>query len=258
MAQYKAAPLFCVSPWCNSVAKRIWDFAGAFVLLILLWPAMVVLAIAVKLSSEGPILFRQRRPGKDRREFTIFKFRTMVSSPEKPGPVLTRAADPRVTWLGRHMRKWKLDELPQLFNVVRGEMSFVGPRPQPTKLWRQPSIQEEASFVLSVRPGITSHATLNFRNEEELLAPLSPEEVEDVYMRHVLPLKLSMELEYLREASFLSDLGVVLRTVLRIFKRQEDINDGLIRQCLPAGVGSRSEAALQEKPQYESIAHQGD
>lgn len=156
------------------------------------------------------------------------------------------------------MRKWKLDEFPQLFNVIRGEMSFVGPRPQPTKLWRQPSIQDEASMVLSVRPGITSHATVNFRNEEELLAPLSPEEVEDIYMKHVMPLKLKMELQYLCGATFLSDLGVILRTVFRIFNRQENVNDGLIRQCLPAGLRNGSEIALQEKREYESIAHQGD
>ena len=103
----------------------------------------------------------------------------MVVNEESPGPVLTRADDPRVTWIGRRLRKWKLDELPQLLNVFHGDMSFVGPRPQPTKLWKDASIQEQASYVLSVRPGITSQATLNFRNEEELLAPLTSEEVEE-------------------------------------------------------------------------------
>jgi len=157
----------------------------------------------------------------------------MVVNEESPGPVLTRADDPRVTWTGRHLRKWKLDELPQLLNVLRGDMSFVGPRPQPTKLWKDPSIQEQASYVLSVRPGITSHATLNFRNEEELLAPLTSEEVEDVYLKTIMPVKLEMELEYLRRASFRSDMDIIFETMLLIVRPREDGNE-LLKQTLPS------------------------
>jgi len=145
----------------------------------------------------------------------------MVVNEWSPGPVLTRADDPRVTWIGRHLRKWKLDELPQLLNVFRGDMSFVGPRPQPTKLWNDTSIQEQASYVLSVRPGITSHATLNFRNEEELLGLLTSTEVEDVYLKTIMPVKLKMELEYLRRATFRSDISIILKTILRIVHRGE-------------------------------------
>ena len=214
-----------VSPWCNSRLKRICDFLGALVLLILLLPVMALLALVMKLISRGPVLFRQRRPGRNGHEFFICKFRTMVVNGDQEGPVLTRADDPRVTGFGRYMRRWKLDELPQLFNVIRGEMSFVGPRPQPTKLWREPAIQKQASVVLSVRPGITSHATLAFRYEEELLAPLSAQEIEGVYLRKLMPLKLKMEIDYLREARFFSDLVIIFKTAGRIFKRQKHVDE---------------------------------
>lgn len=223
-----------VSPWCNSVGKRVCDILGSVLLLILFLPVMIFVAIGVKLTSRGPILYRQRRPGANGREFSILKFRTMKDGRRHAGPVLTRAEDPRVTWFGRHIRKWKLDELPQLFNVLRGQMSFVGPRPQPTKLWKEPAIQDEAAIVLSVRPGITSQATLNFRNEEQLLAPLSAEELEEVYVRSIMPLKLRMDVEYLRDASFGSDLSLILRTTLRIFNRQEEKNQVFLKVHAPA------------------------
>jgi lipopolysaccharide/colanic/teichoic acid biosynthesis glycosyltransferase len=214
-----------VSPWCNSRFKRICDFLGALALLILLLPLIALLSIVMKLTSRGPVLFRQRRPGRNGHEFFICKFRTMVVNGDQEGPVLTRADDPRVTRFGRYMRRWKLDELPQLLNVIRGEMSFVGPRPQPTRLWSEPAIQKEAAIVLSVRPGITSHATLAFRYEEELLAPLSAEEIEGVYLRKLMPLKLKMEIDYLREAGFFSDLVIIFKTAGRIFKRQKHVDE---------------------------------
>lgn len=223
-----------VSWWCNSVWKRVFDLVIALTFLILLSPLLFLLALAVKVSSKGPILFRQRRPGRDGHEFSILKFRTMVPNGHHPGPVLTRAADPRITWLGRFLRKLKLDELPQLFNVLRGEMSFVGPRPQPTKLWRGPLIQELAKGVLSVRPGITSYATLNFRNEEELLAPLTAEEVEEVYTRVIMPSKLKMDLAYIEKANLTVDITLMFRTILRIVNAREEDNHLLVREHLPA------------------------
>ncbi|HJX85341.1 MAG TPA: sugar transferase [Candidatus Angelobacter sp.] len=224
----------------------MFDLLSAVFFLFLFLPLMLAVALVARLTSRGPVFFRQRRPGKNGREFSIVKFRTMVDSRGDPGPMLTRAADPRVTRFGRHMRRWKLDELPQLWNVVAGDMSFVGPRPQPTRLWQQPAIREAASCVLSVRPGITSQATLNFRHEEELLAPLSSEEVEDVYMRSIMPLKLKMEMDYLQGAGFVSDLRIILKTTLRVFKRRED-ND-LLKQHLPAA----------ERKEYLPIAEQTD
>ena len=242
----QAASSYNVSSWCNSPWKRIFDLLGAIVLLLLFFPLMLAVALTARLTSRGPVFFRQRRPGRNGREFSILKFRTMVDSRGDPGPMLTRAADPRVTRFGRHMRRWKLDEFPQLWNVVAGDMSFVGPRPQPTRLWQQPAIQKAAACVLSVRPGITSQATLNFRHEEELLAPLSSEEVEDVYMRSIMPLKLKMEMDYLESAGFFSDLRIILKTTLRVFGRREE-ND-LLKQHLPVA----------EEEEYLPIAEQTD
>jgi lipopolysaccharide/colanic/teichoic acid biosynthesis glycosyltransferase len=112
-------------------------------------------------------------------------------------------------------------------------MSFVGPRPQPTKLWKDISIREQASYVLSVRPGITSHATLNFRNEEELLAPLTSAEVEDVYLKTIMPVKLEMELEYLRRANFSGDISIIFKTIFRIVDRRQRETELVLKPILP-------------------------
>jgi lipopolysaccharide/colanic/teichoic acid biosynthesis glycosyltransferase len=239
---------YSCSSWCNSVWKRAFDITFAGILLCVLLPLLIMLALVVKMTSKGDILFRQRRPGRAGREFNIMKFRTMVTNEKSPGPVLTRAEDPRVTWIGRHLRKWKLDELPQLVNVFRGDMTFVGPRPQPTKLWKDTSIQEQASCVLSVRPGITSHATLNYRNEEELLAPLTSTEVEDVYLKTIMPVKLEMELEYLRRANFRSDISIICNTVFRIVHRREHENQLLRKPILSSA----------EQKSFRSVAGNSD
>src|SRR5262249_55341623 len=243
------------SPWCDSWLKRACDVSGAIILLVLLAIPMAAIALAVKLTSRGPVFFRQLRPGKNGVEFSIFKFRTMTDGSGAQGPVLTRGADPRVTKVGQFLRKWKLDEFPQLLNVLRGEMSFVGPRPQPTKLCLQPSIQNEAVRVLSVRPGITSQATVNFRNEEDLLAPFSAAEVEAVYIRTIMPVKLRMEMEYLQNASFASDLRLVFRTVFRVLHRQKRPSEVLRSEHLPVaeqeeidGVGEEHRLLLAKEP----------
>src|SRR3984893_1223405 len=230
LSLFQSACLYAASPWCSSSWKRGCDILGAILLLIVCLPIMLIVALGVKLTSRGPVFFRQRRPGKNRHEFSIQKFRPMRDSRHHAGSAITRGYDPRVTLFGRFMRKWKLDELPQLFNVLRGDMSLVGPRPLPTSHWRQPFPQEEASCVLSVRPGITSQATLRFRNEEELLAPFSVEEVEEVYMRAFMPVKLRIEFEYLQGASFTSDLSIVFKTAFRIFDRQEEGTDFEIKE----------------------------
>lgn len=244
----RQANAYSISSWCNSVWKRVFDITFAGILLCVLFPILIVLAFLVKLTSKGEVFFRQRRPGRDRREFRILKFRTMLTDRQHPGPVLTKAEDPRVTGLGRYLRKWKLDELPQLLNVLRGEMSFVGPRPQPTKLWTEPAIQDLAVHVLSVRPGITSYATLNFRNEEELLAHLGAEELEDVYTRGIMPTKLKMDLSYLRTATFASDTRLIFKTAVRILNPREQDNASLVKEHLPAV----------EDPTYRSAAENAD
>jgi len=256
---------YSVSPWCNSSWKRTFDFACAVILFVAILPLMIVAAVAVKLTSQGPILFRQRRPGRNGAEFSIAKFRTMTNDGQ--GPLMTRAADPRVTRVGRHMRKWKLDELPQLLNVLKGEMSFVGPRPLPTSHWTGLDVERpmECLCVLSVRPGLTSQATVNFRHEEELLAHLSPEEVDKVYRREIMPVKLKMDTDYLRYASFASDTRIIFKTVLRIFSHREN-NDLLIKEHLPAmdGGDSRHNPKSQEflpaveKKEYLPVAEHAD
>lgn len=232
-SHFQPASFCAASPWCNSAWKRGYDIFGAILLLIVFLPLMIIVALGVKFTSRGPIFFRQRRPGKNGHEFSILKFRTMKAGSCHAGPALTRPCDPRVTLFGRFMRNWKLDELPQLFNVLRGEMSFVGPRPLPTSHWQQPLVQENADSILSVRPGITSQATLKFRNEEELLAPFSVEEVEEVYMKAFMPMKLRMDIEYLQSANLASDLGIVFKTMFRIFSRREANNEILIRRSMP-------------------------
>lgn len=257
-SQFQSKRIYFVSPWCNSPWKRRWDVFGAILLLIVLLPLMIVVALAVKLTSRGPVLFRQRRPGKDGREFCILKFRTMVDCRRHAGPEVTRAEDPRVTWVGRYLRRWKLDELPQLFNVLFGHMSFVGPRPLATWVWQEPSIQTEAECVHSVRPGITSQATLTFRNEEEILAPLSAEDLEEVYMSVIMPLKLRMDLEYLQNAGFASDLRLICKTALRVFNPQEEANDRLIKEHLAATIQKAYLPVLMEKEEYVPATEQAD
>ncbi len=175
-------------------------------------PVLVLVGMLVRLSSPGPVIFRQQRVGRAGRPFTLFKFRTMAVAGE--GPSVTASGDPRITPVGRFLRRTKLDELPELWNVLRGEMSFVGPRPEVPELvdlsnplWRE---------VLEVRPGITDPMTLSLRNEEELLqeSDMPPE----VFYREVLqPRKLRGYVEYLRRRSAWADIGVILSTVITVF-----------------------------------------
>jgi len=234
-----------VSPWCDSGCKRRLDVVGAIFLLIPLLPFMLLISLAVKCTSRGPVLFRQRRTGKDRKEFFILKFRTMICERRQQGSVFTRPADPRITPLGRFLRKWKIDEFPQLFNILRGDMSFVGPRPLVTPTWQEPCIQEEAGTVLSVRPGITSDATLNFRNEEAILAEHPFEHQEEMYLKAIMPLKLEMEIEYLDKASFASDRRIILQTVLRVLSGS--VNPDPLRKGI---------APAPERPHYLPVANQ--
>ena len=249
-----------ISPWYGSAWKKAFDLLAATLLLIGLMPVMVVVALLVKLTSPGPVLFRQRRPGKDGREFSIFKFRTMIDGGHRAGPAFTRPSDPRVTPLGAFIRKWKLDEFPQLFNVLRGEMSFVGPRPLPTSHWEQATIEKDAACVLSVRPGITSQVTLTFRNEEQLLAEVSSGQVGQLYLNGIMPLKLKMEAEALRHGSLSNDLRIMLQTALFVFSRQEKKDDVLIRERL---LHERREthppaAEVRQQESYQPAAEQAD
>lgn len=199
-----------ISGWNQSKGKRLFDLLFATVLLILVSPAMLVLVLLVRISSRGPALYRQWRVGKDGREFQLIKFRTMDHASGREGPSVTRAGDPRITAAGRVLRKWKLDELPQLLNVIRGEMSFVGPRPDVAQYIT--SLNREQQKILQLRPGLTGAATLYYRNEEQLLSSVPVADLKRFYCSEVLPEKVRLDLEYARSAGFLRDLGILLRT----------------------------------------------
>jgi lipopolysaccharide/colanic/teichoic acid biosynthesis glycosyltransferase len=176
---------------------------------------MLVIGASVKLTSGSPILFRQKRFGQDGLEFECIKFRTMARGAGS-GPDVTQSGDARVTRIGRVLRKWKLDELPQLFNVLRGEMSLVGPRPDLPGLVAELDLESRNALGQLV-PGITGWATLHFRHEEELLASVPSHELRTFYVHEVMPRKIALDLEYASRATFLSDVMILLRTVAAIF-----------------------------------------
>ena len=191
-------------------AKLALDLSIAGPGLVLLLPPMLLIALLVRLTSPGPALFRQLRSGRGGAPFTLYKFRTMASGSR--GPNVTEKNDPRLTRFGAFLRRTKLDELPQLFNILKGDMSLVGPRPDPpedTALYG-----EGDRCILAVRPGLTDIATIALRCEEEVLA--GAEDVGPYYQTVILPLKLQLRKEYLKRASFGFDLKLLAATVFRV------------------------------------------
>lgn len=194
------------------LVKRLFDIVAAGLGLLLLWPVLLAAAVWVKLDSPGPALFRQIRVGRLGVPFTIHKFRTMRVA---PGAAITVGADPRITRAGQVLRQTKLDELPQLWDVLRGAMSLVGPRPElPKYVELYPAELRER--VLSVRPGITDPASLAFSHEAELLAAAADPERE--YREVILPAKLRLSADYASRASLLTDLGLILATLRRVLR----------------------------------------
>ncbi|HSV74164.1 MAG TPA: sugar transferase [Chthonomonadales bacterium] len=196
----------------HEVVSRIVDVVGGLTLLIALLPVLLVIAALVRLSSPGPLLYRQRRVGRDGRLFELVKFRTMHAT--GGGPRVTAGDDARVTRVGRALRQWKLDELPQLWNVVRGDMALVGPRPEVPEYVRLYTAEQRE--VLSVRPGVTGLTQLAFRNEEALLAGRS--DVERYYIEHIMPLKLDIDRQYVTSRWLGGDLAILLRTVAGVLR----------------------------------------
>ncbi|MGE0267500.1 MAG: sugar transferase [Candidatus Omnitrophota bacterium] len=189
--------------------KRLFDLIFSFFGLVVLAPLLAVVAVIIKLTSEGPILFSQKRVGLYEKIFLIYKFRTMVDKADTKGTSVTTGNDPRITPIGRILRKTKLDELPQLFNVMRGDMSFIGPRPDVPEITAKYTPQMKKIF--SVRPGITSVATLHFRQEEEILAKIK--DPDRFYDERVVPLKVALAMEHVERNSFLFDLLILMQTV---------------------------------------------
>ena len=185
--------------WSLSDAKRVFDLVAASVGIVLFFPLMLLIALVTGISSPGPILFTQRRMGRWGGLFTIYKFRTMVVDAES-GPSITVQGDSRITPVGRWLRRFKLDELPQLVNVIKGDMSFVGPRPK---------LPHHESLHMPFRPGITGAATLAFRCEEELLRRVPAHDLDFFYARTIKPLKAKLDWEYMQRASCWTDLGLL-------------------------------------------------
>lgn len=198
-----------------SASRRVLDLLLAIPAVILLLPVLAVVAIWIKLDSRGPIFFLQERVGLNGRLFRIFKFRTMVTDAEQRGTQITIGRDPRITGSGHFLRKYRFDELPQLFNVLKGEMSIVGPRPEVPRYVA--FYNDEQRQILAYRPGITSPATIEFSNESEVLSQhADPADPELYYRTELMPAKLAIDLHYSRQATVWSDCGVIVRTLMRL------------------------------------------
>jgi len=192
--------------------KRAFDFIFSTLGLVFLFPFFLIIALMIKIEDGGPVLFIQKRVGYKGRPFFMYKFRTMVVDAEKKGNLLTVGGDPRITKSGRLLRKFKLDELPQLINVIKGEMSLVGPRPEVEKYVNL--YTNEQREVLNHYPGITDPASIEYVNESELLAQSS--DPEKLYVEKIMPEKIRINLEYARKASWWTDFLVIVKTLARI------------------------------------------
>lgn len=197
--------------------KRGFDLIVALVGLVFVTPLMALIAASIKLDSSGPVFYRGVRVGRFGKAFRIYKFRSMVSNAEKIGGPSTAGGDTRITTVGELMRQFKLDELPQLINVVKGEMSFVGPRPE-VQMYVAMYTEEEKK-ILSVRPGITDWASLWNSDEGAILAG-SPDP-EKTYLEKIRPEKIRLQLEYLRRRSFWTDLTIIFQTIAAVIFRRK-------------------------------------
>ncbi len=195
------------------MAKRLFDIVSSGIGLLCLAPVFVVMAIWIKLDSRGPVFYRQTRVGRYGRDFRIFKFRSMRVGSDKGRQITVGERDPRITRSGYFIRRYKIDELPQLINVFLGDMSIVGPRPEVRKYVDLYS--EEQRKVFQVRPGITDLASIKYRNENELLSQV--DDPDTYYIDVIMPDKLTINLEYIRHQSFMGDIKIIFNTLFKIF-----------------------------------------
>lgn len=193
--------------------KRFFDIVVSTFGIIITSPILLVVSILIKLTSKGPVFYKQERIGKHGVPFFILKFRTMVVNADTQGLKITVGGDKRITGIGKALRKSKLDELPQLFNVFAGQMSLVGPRPEVAEYVAM--YTEEQRKVLSVKPGITDYASVCFRNENEILA--RAEDPQKEYIEHIMPLKLRYNAKYIEEMGVLTDLKIIFLTAYVVF-----------------------------------------
>lgn len=195
-------------------SKRCFDIFFSLLGILFLLLLFLFVAIAIKCSSKGPILFKQERVGKNGKTFKIWKFRSMVVDAEAKGRQITTDGDSRITKVGKFIRKTKIDELPQLFNVLSGKMSFVGPRPEVPRYVEL--YTEEQRKVLTVKPGITDLASIEYRNENDLLK--EAEDPDKKYIEEIMPAKLELNLKYIEKAGFFYDIGLIFKTVFKVIK----------------------------------------
>lgn len=198
--------------WRYAAAKRLWDIVFSLLGLLISWPALAIIAAAVKASSPGPVIYKGRRVGRRGKLFCIWKFRTMVANAERLGGSATAQDDPRITAVGHVLRKYKLDELPQFWNVLKGEMSFVGARPEVVEYVDLANHHEKT--ILNMRPGITDWASIWDSNEGETLA--GKEDPEQFYLEFIRPAKVRLEYFYATNCSFWTDLKIICYTLYRL------------------------------------------
>lgn len=196
------------------IAKRAMDIVLSACALAILWPLLLLIALAIWIDDPGPVFYRQVRVGRNGKTFRIFKFRSMVMDADKKGLAITVGRDSRITRVGAVLRKTKLDELAQLLNVLFGQMSFVGPRPEVPKYVELYTPYQRQ--VLLVRPGITDYASIAYRNENDLLAGATNPET--MYIEQIMPDKIELNMKYLREISPLADIRLILKTIVAVIK----------------------------------------
>ena len=189
--------------------KRLFDITASFFGILILSPLFIFISLWVGLSSKGGIFYTQTRVGKNNKDFKLYKFRSMRVNSDKQGLLTVGSKDSRITKAGYFIRKYKIDELPQLFNVLKGDMSFVGPRPEVRRYVDLYS--EEQMKVLSVRPGITDPASIKYRNENDILSSAS--NPEEYYIQHIMPDKLKINIDYINKRTFVKDIKIIFQTI---------------------------------------------
>ena len=202
--------------WFSLLVKRIFDFAVSSVMLVILSPALLVLAVMIKKDSEGPVFYRQERITQYGRKFRIYKFRTMVINADKIGSLVTVGEDPRITKIGKRLRGCRLDELPQLINIWKGEMTFVGTRPEVEKYVKKYTPEMMATLLLPA--GVTSEASIQYKDEDKLLADVSGEDADRVYVEKILPEKMKWNLDEIKKFGFFREIGTMVKTVVEVMR----------------------------------------
>ncbi len=195
--------------------KRVFDLILSIPSIIILSPVFLISAILIKIDTSGPVSFSQERIGRGGRPFNLYKFRTMVKNASGIGPSVTPANDPRITRVGRLLRKFKVDEMLQIFNIVKGDMSVIGPRPELRKYVDK--FRDDYGEILKIKPGMTDYALIAFRNEEEILSKF--DNVEEGYIKEVMPEKIRLYRKYLNEMSLGTDIRIFFGTIMEILRR---------------------------------------